>query len=85
MKIHNLDDIEREKNKENREKIKNEISEDINDVLGNVFGKQKKEKPGILGWILRILIFAILGLIIADIILGSVWMFKFLVKDLFFK
>jgi Fe2+ transport system protein B len=85
MKIHNLDDIEREKNKENRERIKSEISEDINDVLGNVFGKQKKEKFSIVGWILRVLIFAILGLIIIDIILGSVWIFKFLVKDLFFK
>lgn len=86
MPFKTIDDIEREKHDENREKIKTEISEDINDVIGKVFRKPKKRKT----WIDRVFsILKILGLmlvivIIIDIVLGSVWLLKFLVKSLFF-
>ncbi len=80
-----MDDIEREKHNENREKVRREVSEDINVVLGNVLGNAKKEKIGFFGWIARGLIFIILGLILIDIVLGSVWLLKFFVKDLFLR
>lgn len=85
MKIRDLDDIEREKHNEARDKMRREVSEDINVVLGNVFGSSKKEKLGVFGWIIRSLIFIILGIIVVDIVLGSAWLLKFLIKDLFLK
>jgi hypothetical protein len=87
MPIKTIDDIEEEKRKDNREKMKTEISEDINDVIGNVFGKPKKRKKT---WVDRFFsILKIIGLlliivVIIDIVLGSVWLLKFFIKSLFF-
>ena len=88
MKFKTMDDIEREKQKENRIKMRDEISEDINEVIGNVFGKpEKKKKKGFFSWIwffIKILGGLFLIVILADILLGSVWLLKFFAKSLFF-
>jgi hypothetical protein len=83
MKIKTMDDIEREKNAENREKMKKEISEDINDVVGNIFGKQKKKKRSILKWIAIISLFLLTTIIILNFVLGNIWLLRFFIKSLF--
>jgi hypothetical protein len=83
MKFRTMDDIEREKHNEGRTKMRNEISEDINEVIGNVFGKPKKEKNNAAGWILRIVIFLLIGVILINLILGNIWLLKFFLKSLF--
>lgn len=88
MKIRTMDDIEREKRKEDRNKMRSEISEDINEVIGNVFGKpEKKNKKGFLSWLwfsFKIVGIIFLFIIFLDLVLGSVWLLKFLIKSLFF-
>ncbi len=87
MKFKTMDDVERDKHNEGRVRMRTEISEDINDVLGNVFGKPKtNNKKGIFGWIIYILkwigvIFLIV--LVADLVLGSIWLLKFFLKSLF--
>ena len=87
MKFKTMSDIDEEKRKENRDKFKTEISEDINDVIGNVFGKPKIKKRRT--WVdrifdvLKILGIILLIIILIDIILGSVWLLKFFIKSLF--
>lgn len=87
MVFKTIDDIEERKRKENREKMKIEISEDINDVIGNVFGKpnvkKKKTWMNSLLNILKALGIVVLLIILADIVLGSIWLFKFFLKSLF--
>jgi len=83
MAIKTMDDIERDKHNEGRVKMRTEISEDINDVIGNVFGKQKKQKNSIIGWVLKIVIFLLLGMIIINFILGNIWLLRFFLKSLF--
>ena len=83
MKIKTMDDIEREKNTENREKMKKEISEDINDVVGNIFGKQKKKKRSILKWIAVISLFLLTTMIVLNFVLGNIWLLRFFIKSLF--
>jgi hypothetical protein len=87
MAIKTMDDIDREKHKEGREKMKLEVTEDVNDIIGNIFGRTKpKRKRSFWNWIFTILkiigvIFVIL--VLADIILGSIWLLKFFLKGLF--
>lgn len=87
MAFKTMDDIEERKRKESREKMKIEISEDINDVIGNVFGKPTvKRKKTWIDWLFNILKaigIIVLLIILADIVLGSVWLLKFLLKSLF--
>jgi hypothetical protein len=83
-----MDDIDREKHKENREKMRLEVTEDVNNILGGIFGRprSKRYKRSLLDWIFFILkvIGIILSIIIiADVILGSVWLLKFFLKSLF--
>ena len=87
MAIKTMDDIDREKHKESREKMKVEVSEDVTSIIGNIFGKPKPKRKNIfLKWIYRILMFigvVFLLIIIADILLGSIWLLKFFLKSLF--
>ncbi len=83
MAFKTIDDIEREKHRENREKLKGEISEDISDVIENVFGRRKKEKLSPFGIFLKALLFIFLGLILVNLVLGNIWLLKFLIKSLF--
>lgn len=89
MPIKRLDDIEREKDKERREKMKRDISEDINDVIGNVFGKPKtvrrKGPMDMLFLLLKIFGILILVMIFINLILGNIWLLKFFIKDFFIR
>ena len=83
-----MDDIDREKHKEGREKMKLEVTEDVNSILGNVFGrpKPKRRKGSFWDWffgVLKILGIILLIIILVDIILGSIWLLKFFLKSLF--
>ena len=87
MTFKTMDDIEEKKRKENKEKMKIEISDDINDVIGNVFSKPKARRRKT--WVDRIFdllkIFGviILVMIFINLILGNVWLLKFFLKSLF--
>jgi hypothetical protein len=86
MAIKRLEDIEREKHNESREKIKKEISEDIGDVLDNVFRKPKKKKNlfyYIIGF-LKLIGILILLMTIVNLVLGNIWLLRFFTKSLFF-
>ena len=62
-----MDDIDREKHKEGREKMKIEVTEDVNDIIGNIFGRPKpKRKKDFWGWMFGIL--KIIGIILLIII-----------------
>ena len=81
-----MDDIEREKKKESRDKMRKDISEDINDVIENIniLKRPNKEKKTIWGWLIRIIIFTVITILIVNFILGNIWLLKFLIKSLFF-
>jgi len=85
MTIKRLDDIEREKAKENRERIKNDITEDVNDVIGNIFKKPKKRTSffGILFFIIKFLGILSLMILVVNLFLGNIWLLKFFIKNLF--
>jgi hypothetical protein len=82
-----MDDIDREKHKESREKMRVEVSEDVNNIIGNVFGRPKPKRRSsfwsILFFILKVIGGLFLLVLLADIVLGSVWLLKFFLKGLF--
>lgn len=86
MAVKTMDDIEREKQKEKRDRMRKDVSEDINEVIGNInILKKKKNKRSVIGWIVFIILI-VLGLIIfTNIVLGNIWLLKFLIKSLFFN
>ena len=85
MAIKSLDDIEREKHQENREKMKKEITEDVNDVISNVFKKPKRKRNAwdVIFRVLKILGILILIMIVINLVLGNIWLLKFFMKSLF--
>jgi len=85
MVFKTMDDIEREKGKEERGKMRKDISEDINEVIGgiNFLKKPKKERKGFFGWLLKIIIFLSIVILTTNIILGNIWLLKFFIKNLF--
>ena len=87
MAIKTMDDIDKEKHKEGRERMKIEVTEDVNSILGNVFGRSKpKRRKGFWDWffsVLKIIGVIFLLIITADIVLGSIWLLKFFLKGLF--
>jgi hypothetical protein len=85
MAFKGIEDIEREKHKEERDSMKREVTEDINDIIGNVFRKPKKKKDVLYYIFLLMKIFGVLILlmIIINLILGNIWLLKFFIKDLF--
>jgi len=87
MAIKTMDDIDREKHREGREKMKSEMTEDVNDIIGNIFGRPKpKRRRGIIDlifFILKVIGVIFLIILVADLVLGSVWLLKFFLKSLF--
>lgn len=79
MPIKRLEDIEREKHEER----KNKIAEDISDVANKVFKSPEKNRPNILGYIAKISIFILIGIILLNLILGNIWLLKFFTKEFF--
>jgi len=88
MPIKRLDDIEREKAEEKREKFKRQITEDARDVIEGVFAPPKKTKneklfSSIIWFIAKSLLILLIGIIVVNIILGNIWLLKFFMKEFF--
>ena len=78
MVIKRLEDIEREKHEQKREKL----IVDINHVLDGVFKSPKKEKNVI--WIIgKILLLILLVVIFVNLVLGNIWLLKFFWEEFF--
>ena len=87
MAFKTIDDIEDKKKKESREKMKTEISEDINDVIGNVFRRPKPRKKTLMDRIFTLLKWIgviMLLVVVLNLILGNIWLLRFFIKSLFF-
>ena len=86
MPIKRLEDIEREKQEEKREKLKRQITEDAREVIEGVFGSgPKKKQPvlDILWFIFKSILFIILGMVLLNLFLGNIWLLKFFAKEFF--
>ena len=86
MAYKSLDDVEREKEKAEREKFKEELSQDVEDVYNRIrgnIGKRKKKKQSIIVKIIKWLALLFLLIFVVDLLLGSVWLLKFFIKSLF--
>jgi Fe2+ transport system protein B len=79
MKITRLEDIDRKKQDEKRDKI----TEDINHVMEGVFKKPKKNENSFIRKIGKISLVVLLLMVIVNLILGNVWLLKFFWSDLF--
>ena len=86
MVIKTLKDIEQERRERAGKEFKENISKDAKFILGKILKppiKVKKKKS----WPLKILIWLgalFLALFIINFILGNIWLFKTLIKNLFF-
>jgi len=78
MPIKRLEDIEREKHLEKRDKV----VDDINYVVDSVFKKPKREE-GIIWTVLKFLLWLVLLVTVVNFILGNIWLVKFFVRELF--
>ena len=86
MPIKRLEDIEREKQEEKREKFKRQITEDARDVIEGVFGNGPKKKQPVLDviwFIIKSVLLLILGMTMINLILGNIWLLKFFTKEFF--
>ena len=75
-----IDDIERDKKREENR----EIAEDINSIIKGIFPR-KPSKPKVKKkrWkILKILGFLFLLIFMINLVLGSIWLLKFFITDL---
>ena len=79
MKITRLEDIDRRKQEEKRDKI----TEDINHVVEGVFGGKKKKSNNLFWTVGKIALFVLVLMIIANLILGNVWLLKFFWGEFF--
>jgi len=83
-RIISVDDIERKNSLLKREQMRNDIFEDINDVIGKVgfsIGPKKNKKRSLSTKILIWLGILILFLVALNFILGNIWLLKFFVQD----
>lgn len=80
MKIIRLEDIDKRKQDEKRDRI----TEDINKVVEGVLGGKKKKEDGNLLWTIGKVSLGILVLmLIANLILGNIWLLKFFWGEFF--
>ena len=92
MTIKDISDIEREKEEEAKKKISKDASDIAEKFLNNLEDTLKRKKierskaknkrliPRVLKWLGMIISL----IIILDLLLGSVWLLKFLIKSLFY-
>ena len=86
MVIRYLDDIERDKKNRERRERNEDLAEDIDDVINKVFKPhQKKKNQSFLVAFFMVLLKIGIAVLILDLILGSFWLLKFLINDLFIK
>ncbi|MEN9626428.1 MAG: hypothetical protein RL557_756 [archaeon] len=87
MPIKRLEDIEREKAQEKREKFKRQITEDARDVIEGVLGGGPKKPTNkildIVWFITKIILLLIVLMIITNLVLGNIWLLKFFWKEFF--
>jgi F0F1-type ATP synthase assembly protein I len=89
VEFKSLDDIEREKHEEERERLKKNVSKDINEVITNVLEKRRKEadkKRKTRKWWVKLLLALLslgLFLMVLNFVLGNIWLLKFFIKDFF--
>ncbi|MBS3093395.1 hypothetical protein J4456_02310 [Candidatus Pacearchaeota archaeon] len=88
MVIKRLEDIEREKQEEKREKFKRQITEDARDVIEGVLGGPKKPLHGgkfskVFWFIAKSLLFILALIILVNFVLGNIWLLKFFAKEFF--
>ena len=79
FKVKRLEDIEREKHEEKRDKLIN----DVNYVIEGVFKKPKNQNENLFWTIGKIFLFILLFIIIVNIILGNIWLLKFFWNEFF--
>ena len=79
MKIIRLEDIDKRKSEEKRDKI----TEDINHVVEGVLGGKKKQKSGLFWTVGKIALFILVLMLIANLILGNIWLLKFFWGEMF--
>ena len=87
MPIKRLEDIEREKAQEKREKFKRQITEDARDVIEGVLGggpkKPSNKALDVFWFIAKIFLMLIVVMVISNLILGNIWLLKFFWKEFF--
>lgn len=83
MVIKRLEDIEREKAQEKREKIKKDIVEDTRDIIEGVFAKPSDKKESIFSKIVKIILLIVLLITFINLVLGNIWLLKFFIKEFF--
>jgi len=89
MPFKSLDDISRDKEEREREELKKNISNDINDVFGNIMSKRKddkiKKKKARPLWRKVLMFFLGLGffLLAINFVLANFWLLRFFLKSLF--
>ena len=79
FKVKRLEDIEREKHEEKRDKLVT----DINYVVEGIFKKPKKEKENLFWTIGKIILIIVLFIFILNFIIGNIWLLKFFWEDFF--
>ena len=79
MKITRLEDIDRKKQDEKRDKI----TEDINHVVEGVFGGKKKKESNWIWTSGKIALFILVLMLLVNLVLGNIWLLKFFWSDLF--
>lgn len=79
FRVKRLEDIEREKHEEKRDKLIN----DVNYVIEGVFKKPKNQKENLFWTIGKIFIFILLFIIFVNLVLGNIWLLKFFWNEFF--
>ncbi|MEK6914337.1 MAG: hypothetical protein AABW83_01685 [Nanoarchaeota archaeon] len=79
FKVKRLEDIEREKHEEKRDKLIG----DVNYIIEGVFKKPKKEKESLFWAIGKILLFIVLIIFVLNFIIGNIWLLKFFWGEFF--
>lgn len=92
MTFKNMDDILREREEQARDKFKENITDDIDDIMKDLFTrfkgenvkrkKERKKNEIIFIKILKILGIISLGLLILNFIIGNIWLLRFFIKSL---
>lgn len=89
MGIKYLDDIERDKDRQNRIERNQNIADDVHDIMNKVMrentGNSRSKESSFFMKLLKALFLVGLCIFVIDLLLGSVWLLKFLVKDLIFN
>jgi|TARA_B100002003_G_C13637709_1_gene325589 hypothetical protein len=79
MKIIRMEDIEREKSNEKRDKI----VDDVNYVVEGVLGKSSKGSGGWVWFVGKVLLGLAALVVIVNFVLGNVWLLRFFYGEFF--